>query len=385
MPQLHLARWIPLTAGGVVLATVVSRDSNTMVAGLAQQKFLNNTVGSYVTVLLVVAIGCLGLRLLTAAVLPLLRRWATATASPIDDALLRYGETYAIPFAYGLVAHAGIQGLNLHPALDRLLDVTVLAAATLLVTRLLQLLVVNALRLWWHQARGETDAEASLYLLTPAIDIALWTIAAIFFLQNLGLNLTGLLASLGVGGVALALASRSVFEDLFNYYTIVLDRPFEIGDFLAIEESEFMGTVERVGIKSTRLRSLGGEELIFPNTYLTTHRLRNYRRMYQRRVCFHFGVEYNTPPDVLSAIPDLVRSLVEPIAGTRFDRCHFYQYGNSSLDFETVYFVLDRDYNVYMDLHQQVCLGIYRAFTERGIAFAFPTRTVHIQIEEAKP
>ncbi|MFQ3679166.1 MAG: mechanosensitive ion channel domain-containing protein [Pseudanabaenaceae cyanobacterium] len=385
MQQLHLARWITLTFGSAILATVVSSDSNTMVSRLAQQTFLNNTWGSYATVVAVVLTGLLGIRLITGAVFPLLRRWAAATESLIDDALIQYGETYALPFAYGLVVYTGIQGLNLHPALDRLLDITVLATATLLVTRLLQLVVVNALRLWWQKNRGTTDPEASLHLLTPAIDIALWTIALIFFLQNLGLNLTGLLASLGVGGVALALASRSVFEDLFNYYTIVLDRPFEIGDFLVIDESEFMGTVERVGVKSTRLRSLGGEELIFPNTYLTTHRLRNYRRMYHRRVCFHFGVEYNTPPDVLSSIPEMVRSIVEPIAGTRFERCHFYQYGNSSLDFETVYFVLDRDYNVYMDLHQQVCLGIYRAFTERGIPFALPTRTVHIQIEEAKP
>ncbi|MGQ9866471.1 MAG: mechanosensitive ion channel family protein [Pseudanabaenaceae cyanobacterium] len=384
MQQLHLARWATLTLGSVLLATVVGRDSNSMVGELAQQTFLNNTLGSYATVLAVVLAGVLGIRLVTKLLWPLLQTWSAATQSPMDDALVQYSETYVIPFAYGLVIYTGIQGLNLHPALDRLVDITVLAVSTFLVTRLLQLLVIQTLRLWWQRARGETDPEANLHLLTPAIDIVLWTIAIIFFLQNLGLNLTGLLASLGVGGVALALASRSVFEDLFNYYTIVLDRPFEIGDFLVIDNSEFMGTVERVGIKSTRLRSLGGEELIFPNTYLTTHRLRNYRRMYRRRVCFHFGVEYNTPPDVLSNIPELVRTIVEPIASTLFDRCHFYQYGNSSLDFETVYFVLDRDYNVYMDVHQQVCLGIYRAFTERGIAFAFPTRTVHIQIEDEK-
>ncbi|HAN46026.1 MAG TPA: mechanosensitive ion channel protein MscS [Cyanobacteria bacterium UBA8156] len=385
MQQLHFARWVTLTFGSAILATVVSSDSNTMVSELAQQRFLNNTLSSYATVVTVVLAGLLGIRLVTASLFPLLYRWVALTDSLMDDALVQYSKTYVVPFAYGLVVYNGIQGLNLHPSLDRLLDVTVLAAATLVATRLLQLLVVNALRLWWQQSRGEANSEASLHLLTPAIDVAMWTIAAIFFLQNLGLNLTGLLASLGVGGVALALASRSVFEDLFNYYTIVLDRPFEIGDFLVIDESEFMGTVERVGVKSTRLRSLGGEELIFPNTYLTTHRLRNYRRMYRRRVCFHFGVEYNTPPDVLSSIPDVVRGIVETVAGTLFDRCHFYQYGNSSLDFETVYFVLDRDYNLYMDLHQQVCLGIYRAFTERGIAFAFPTRTVHIQIEEEKP
>jgi small-conductance mechanosensitive channel len=167
-----------------------------------------------------------------------------------------------------------------------------------------------------------------------------------------------------------------VLGDLFASLSIVLDRPFVIGDFIIVDD--MVGTVEYVGLKTTRVKALSGEQLVFSNSDLLSSRIRNFKRMYERRIVFSLGVTYQTPRAELERIPGMIRTAVEQQAHTRFDRSHFKEYGDFSLNFETVYFVLVPEYNVYMDSQQAINFEIHRAFEEAGIEFAYPTQTLFV-------
>ncbi len=211
--------------------------------------------------------------------------------------------------------------------------------------------------------------------------VALWTIILLVVLENVGIDVTALIAGLGIGGIAVALALQNILGDLFGSLSIVLDKPFVVGDFIVV--GDHLGTVEKVGLKTTRLRSLSGEQLIFSNSDLLQSRIRNFKRMYERRVLFGFGVEYGTGPEKLEWIAGAVRSIIESLPDVRFDRAHFKAFGESSLDFEVVYFVLKPEFNVYMDRQQAINLELCRQLETRDVSFAFPTRTVHLASTEA--
>ncbi|MGZ4959513.1 MAG: mechanosensitive ion channel family protein [Methylomonas sp.] len=196
----------------------------------------------------------------------------------------------------------------------------------------------------------------------------IWVMVLLLTLDNLGVNITSLIAGLGIGGIAVALAVQNVLGDLLASISITMDKPFVIGEFVALDN--FMGTVEDIGIKSTRLRSLSGEQIIMSNVDLLKGRLRNYGRMVERRALFTLRVPYEVPRTQLVRIPGIVRAIIEAQPGTRFDRCHFATFSPSSLDFETVYYVLSPDYNRYMDIQQAINFGIHEAFEHESIRFA---------------
>ncbi len=206
--------------------------------------------------------------------------------------------------------------------------------------------------------------------------LVLWSVVLLLALDNLGINVTALIAGLGVGGIAVALAVQNILGDLFAALSIVLDKPFTVGDFLIVDD--FLGSVENVGLKTTRIRSLSGEQLVFSNSDLLKSRLRNYGRMYERRVVFNIGVTYQTPRGKLEKIPTILREAVEAQDKVRFDRAHFKEYGNFSLNFETVYYVLGPDYNLYMDIQQAVNLHIHERFEQESVEFAYPTQTLYV-------
>ncbi|MEJ2639124.1 MAG: mechanosensitive ion channel, partial [Desulfosarcinaceae bacterium] len=172
----------------------------------------------------------------------------------------------------------------------------------------------------------------------------------------------------------------NILGDLFASFSIVLDKPFIIGDFIIV--GDYMGTVEYIGLKTTRLRSLSGEQLIFSNTDLLGSRIRNYKRMYERRVVFSVAVVYQTPEEKLAAIPGMIREVVEAQTQVRFDRAHFKDFGAYALNFEVVYWIQSPDYNLYMDIQQTVNLSIFRRFNEAGIAFAYPSQTIFVDRAE---
>ena len=224
---------------------------------------------------------------------------------------------------------------------------------------------------------GDGASATSLSALNFIGRLILWTLLLLLALDNLGVDVTALVAGLGVGGIAVALAVQNILGDLFASLSIVIDKPFVIGDFIVV--GDFMGTVEHVGLKTTRVRSLGGEQLVFANSDLLASRVRNYKRMNERRILFQFGVLYQTSAEQLEAIPQRVREIVESLDDVRFDRAHFARFGESSYDFEVVYWMLNPDYTRYMDAQQQINLGLVRAFEEMGVEFAYPTRTLYLE------
>jgi small-conductance mechanosensitive channel len=206
--------------------------------------------------------------------------------------------------------------------------------------------------------------------------ILIWSVVVLVALDNLGIDVTALVAGLGIGGVAVALSVQNILGDLFASLSIILDKPFVLGDFLIIDEH--MGSVEYVGLKTTRIRSLSGEQLIFSNSDLLKSRIRNYGRMFERRVVFSIGVTYDTSREKLKRIPEIIRVTIEAEDNTRFDRSHFMKYGDYSLQFETVYYVLSPDYNLFMDRQQAIYFAIHEAFEREGIEFAYPTQTLFV-------
>jgi small-conductance mechanosensitive channel len=228
-----------------------------------------------------------------------------------------------------------------------------------------------------YAERKTTDRSAlanAMSLVQIFINVAVWSIVALVLLSNLGVDVTALVAGLGVGGIAIGLAAQSIFADLFASLSIVLDRPFMRGDFIVF--GEHMGTIERIGIKSTRIRSLSGEQIVVSNANLLQATIRNYQLLYERRIEFRLNVSYRTPVDKLAQIPGLVRAAVAARGKTRFDRGHLKSFGDQALIFEFVYFVLDPDYNVYMDVHQEINLAILRALETNDIDLAFPQPSV---------
>jgi small-conductance mechanosensitive channel len=281
------------------------------------------------------------------------------------------------PFMLIIALFTGLQAVEM-PA-----NITHVVQSVTVITLLLQLGLWLAMALHvsverYHQRKMVEDPSevTTLSLLKFFGRIVIWSLVVLLILDNIGVNITTLIAGLGVGGIAVALALQTVLGDLFASLSIVLDKPFEVGDFLIV--ADLMGTVEYVGLKTTRLRSLSGEQLVFSNSDLLNSRIRNYGRMYERRVVFKIGVTYQTPREKLIKIPVIIREAVEKQAKTRFDRSHFFEYGDFSLNYESVYYVLVPDYNEYMDIQQAINLYIHEQFEKEGIEFAYPTQTLFL-------
>ncbi|MEO5660144.1 MAG: mechanosensitive ion channel family protein [Polaromonas sp.] len=234
-----------------------------------------------------------------------------------------------------------------------------------------------------HALLNDPSTTSALAVLSFLARVALWSVLLLMVLDNLGFDVNTLVAGLGIGGIAIGLALQNILGDLFASLTIVLDKPFQVGHFIIIDE--FSGTVEHIGLKATRIRSLSGEMLVFSNADLTKARLRNYKLMQERRIDFKFGVTYDATPEQLEKIPLILKKMLGSMDNVRFDRAHFVAFGDSSLDFEMVYWMLTSDYTAYMDAQQAINLGLMRRLQHEGVSFAFPTRTLVFDTEHAVP
>jgi small-conductance mechanosensitive channel len=245
----------------------------------------------------------------------------------------------------------------------------------------------SAAVLLWLTARrqsaveGDRAAAGSLGIIGFVLRGLVWTLILLLALENLGVDVTALVAGLGVGGIAVALAVQNILGDLFASLSITLDRPFVVGDFVIV--GDYMGNVEQIGVKSTRLRSLGGEQIIMSNADLLSSRVRNYGRMAERRVVFSLGVTYETHREKLKRIPTIIREAIERQEGTRFERSHFSKYGDFAIEFETVFHVLSPDYTRYMDIQQAIYFDVHEAFEREEVEFAYPTQKLWLAGEAA--
>ncbi|MBM4107223.1 MAG: mechanosensitive ion channel family protein [Phycisphaerae bacterium] len=226
--------------------------------------------------------------------------------------------------------------------------------------------------------QGQPD-PALLTALTPIRFLSmavLLGVVVLIVLDNAGVDVTAMVAGLGIGGIAIALAAQSILGDLFAAVSIVVDKPFMVGDFITVDDK--LGTVESIGLKTTRLRALSGEQLVFANSDLLKSRIQNFRRMHERRVLFTVGVVYQTPAEKLRQIPRIVREAIEHNSPTRFDRCHFKRFADSALEFEAVYYVGNPEFNVFMNIQQAVNLELFERLQREGVEFAYPTRTLFV-------
>lgn len=232
----------------------------------------------------------------------------------------------------------------------------------------------------WYVERQGDDGQAQVTAVGAVglvARIIVWSVLLILALDNFGVDITALVAGLGIGGIAIALAVQNVLQDLLAYISIIIDKPFMHGDFLVL--GEYTGSVEHIGIKTTRLRSLSGEQLIISNNDLLSSRIRNYKRMYERRVVMEVGVTYSTPHSLLEQIPTTIREIIESQEDIRFDRAHLKSFGDSAIKFEAVFYVTKPDYVLFMDRQQAMNLALHSAFEKAGIDFAFPSQSIYIE------
>jgi small-conductance mechanosensitive channel len=300
---------------------------------------------------------------------------AKRTTTEVDDILV---ELVARTRPYFLAAAALVFGsrfLVLAPTTD-----TYFSAAFALVLLVQCGLWGGAAVDLWIQRRAGMRTRADMASVTTiralgiGVKVVLWIVVFITALDKFGVNVTTLVTGLGIGGVAIALAVQNVLGDLLAALSIILDKPFDVGDSIAVDQMQ--GTVERIGLKTTRVRSVSGEQIIISNSELLKSRIRNYKRQLDRRVVFTTDVTYDTPAETIARIPGMIREVVSTQQPVRFDRSHFTQYTDSALRIETVYFVLDADYTRYLDIQQTINLELLRRFRAEKIDFAFPTRAI---------
>ncbi|MFH2137414.1 MAG: mechanosensitive ion channel family protein [Candidatus Omnitrophota bacterium] len=343
---------------------------------ILQKMILGNRVLDYLICLGSFILGILALLLIKKIIITRLKTWAKKTATMADDFAVRLLQRGIMPLLYFGALYIGIQGLVLPESLKK--GINLLGAFILTIVAIRTLIsFMNFIMLPFLLGKEKNEArERSLKGLLLVVRIVVWGVGIVFLLDNMGFNVSAVIAGLGIGGIAVALAAQAVLGDLFSFFSIMFDRPFEIGDFIII--GDYMGAVENIGIKTTRIRSLGGEQLIFSNTDLTNSRVRNYKRMEQRRVVFSLGVTYQTTQAQVKEIPGIIKSIINGISDAKFDRAHFSAYGDFALKIEIVYYVIGADYNKYMDIQQEINLKIMQEFAKRSIEFAYPTQTLYV-------
>jgi small-conductance mechanosensitive channel len=342
---------------------------------ILQTVFWGNTVQSYLIALGVFFGGILFIRIIRKRVIFYLRKWAERTEGTTDDFLVSVLEQNLLPVFNLGVLYLAMRYLTLHPKGDRVLDIFYGAAITWFLVRIIIKLVRHAVDGYADKQEDPDIKKKQMRSLMAIVQMLVWLIAIIFLLSNLGFNVTGIVAGLGIGGIAIALAAQAILGDLFSYFVIFFDKPFEPGDFIMVDDKK--GTVEKVGLKTTRVRSLTGEQLIFSNTNLTNSRLHNFKRLERRRIAFTIGVTYETSAELLEKIPQLIKEIIEPHKDITFDRAHLSQFADSSLNYEIVYFVDNSDFVYHMDKQQAIYLHIIKSFRNLGIEFAYPTQTVY--------
>jgi small-conductance mechanosensitive channel len=347
-----------------------------MFQAFSQQTFFNNRILDYLIFISILFAGIIILRILKNIIFNRMKVWAEKTAHTLDDLLIHLIEKKVLPLFYLGVFYLAIQSLTLIPKMEKAISIFFLLFLAIYTARFLLEVINYAFQNYWLKKEEDLSKKNVIKVILTFIKVILWSLVLVIFLDNIGVEISALIAGLGIGGIAIALAAQTILGDLFSYFIIFFDRPFKIGDFIIV--GDYMGVVQHIGLKTTRVSSLGGEQLVFSNTDLTNSRVRNYKRMDRRRVVFSLGVTYQTKFQQLKEIPGIITDIINNINDAVFDRAHFFSYGDFSLIFEVVYYVVGNDYNKYMNIQQEINFKIHEEFEKRGIEFAYPTQTLFI-------
>lgn len=346
---------------------------------ILDQVHYGNSVREYLIALAAICAGVLAVFALKRFLVHRLHTWAARTPGKWDDFIVESFSAFGIPSIQWLIVYWGFHLLHLSDKAEHTLHVISTVILTYFVLRILSALVLLLVRSGVRRWDNGEEKIKQLGGLMIVINTVIWFLGLVFLLGNWGIEVTPIIAGLGIGGIAVALAAQNILGDVFSYFVIFFDRPFEAGDFIIVDDK--MGTIEYVGIKTTHIRSVSGEQIIIGNSNLTNSRIHNYKRMARRRVVFTIDVEYGTPLDMLRKVPGMLRSAVEQQQSVTFDRAHFAAYKDWSLRFEVVYYVENPDYNLYMDIQQNINFTIHEMFEREKIAFAYPTQSLVLKNE----
>ena len=338
------------------------------------RSYMNNTIQDYLIAAAGIVIGVILIPLFRKVLLRPFRNLAGRTETKIDDYVLDSLEDFGLPILNLIIIYFGINYLTLTEKVEKYIHGAFVVVITYYAVRLVSSTVLLILQSYVGKHDDGEEKVKQLGGIMLLINVFIWAIGALSIFSNLGYDVTTVIAGLGIGGIAIALAAQNILSDLFNYFVIFFDRPFEIGDFIVIDDKK--GNVEHIGIKTTRLKSLSGEQLILSNSDLTKSRIHNFKRLDRRRVAFTLGVVYETSLDQLKEIPDIIKSVIASVKLTTLDRVHFLTYGEYSLKYEVVYFVESSDYNMFADIQQEINFKIFEKFKQKDIKFAYPSQTV---------
>jgi len=294
------------------------------------------------------------------------------TETEIDDRLVKMIENISSLFYWFLAFYMTIKIVGLNTKLESVLDGIFLVLIVWEVLKIAQNIIEYALK---KTSAGKD--ETVLHGLNLIIKIVLWSTGCLLVLSNLGFNISAIAASMGIGGIAIALAAQNILGDLFSSFSIYFDKPFRLGDFIVVGTDK--GTVKKIGLKTTRIETLQGEELVISNKELTEARIQNYKKMKRRRIAFKFGVIYATPLAKLQKIPETIMTIIEKQELATPQRAHFREFGDFSLNFEVTYYIESQDFDDYLNTQQNINFEIKRSFEKDGIEMAFPTQTLFVK------
>jgi len=346
------------------------------VEDLLNQIYLGNTVLIYVKALGLFVIGIVVVKIFRTVVLKKLKGWAERTKTTLDDFIIIGIQKSIIPMLYYGAFYFAIRMLSLSATFYAIINVLSIFVITFFLIRLITSTLDYSIVSYASRQEGEDQKAKQLKSISALVRFVIWGIGLIFLLDNLGFDISAVVAGLGIGGIAVALAAQTILGDLFSYFIIFFDRPFELGDYIKVGDKN--GTVEHIGIKTTRIKALSGEQLVFSNTDLTSSRLHNFKKLQRRRISFQLGVIYETTAEKLKKITEIVKQIIDEQGNAEYDRGHFGSFGDFSLNFNFVYYVLSSDYAAYMDVQQDINIEIFKKFHEEGIEFAYPTQLVYV-------
>lgn len=336
--------------------------------------FYGNTVFDYLMAVLFFLSLLALFYVLQKIILRKLRSLAKKTDTNLDDTFIKIVGSLRPPFYSFVAFYFASKSLTFPLIAEQVLDVVLVIWVVYQAVQAVSIFVDYVVKTRFDPE--EKNAESAVTLIKNAIKFILWALGFLFILSNFGVNITSLIAGLGIGGVAIAFALQNILSDLFSSFAIFFDKPFREGDFIVVGDK--MGTVQKIGIKTTRLRALQGEEIVFSNQELTSAQVQNYKKLERRRIVFEFGVSYETPTTKVKKIPKFVEDIITKQEEITFSRAHFKQFGDSALIFEVVYFVENSEYNVYMDANQNIMVSIKEKFEKEKINIAYPTRTLYV-------
>ncbi len=337
-----------------------------------------NLAIDYIGALLVFLLSVLVLKAFKFIIVRKLKALAKKTRNDIDDLLIRIIDKIGWPFYLVLSLHLAFQVISLPDYLESGVYYLFLILVGWYLIRSAGYVIDYAAKkvIEERKEKGEKVDKGVVSLVASVSKAALYAIVIILIVSNLGYDTSALLTGLGIGGLAIALAMQTILSDIFAYFSIHFDKPFRVGDFIIVGTD--MGVVEKIGLKTTRVRTLQGQELVISNQELTSSRINNYKKMEKRRIVFTFGVSYDTPVAKLKKIPNVVKEIITKAEYAEFDRCHFAKFADSSLVYEVVYFMKDPDYNKFMDTQQEINIQIKEKLEKDKVSMPFPTQTIHL-------